>query len=440
MNKFSSLSTSVLLALLTSSFMVAAYADGEGPSRTSPRESNNSINGTAATGTVMGTEETKKYKLNAINANPALRAAPNAATAAEQEAAPLLYDQQGLPIISINDPQVPLRTPPKYPAMTTLAPKVATAKITSLTPAPTLAMLDSSHPSTIQSEVIEDDVVNVPFATAPFLTKTMAPTTTQANNTKLASMSLIQAKANLLKEEGEEVTKIITTPEQFSSIVDMTLTEHIIDLKKEDHENIEETEKTTLDTDEPHLLKIAFEHPSTFSNSFIVAGDSTVIAYNNDQGNFSISFKLRPLSLLELQTINFELFKKQLTARFSDRQNMLYGEYDILHAYASVKDAHTAHALPELKIGKNSTMVLNPSDPYMDLSFKAFLKKNRDGILPDQHSFFYERNILTKGYLATLNCALYGSPAQTNLTQQYFEAFSPLCERILDSYSFAFVK
>lgn len=455
MNKFSSLSTSVLLALLTSSFMVAAYADGESPSRSSPRESNNSINGTATTDNVVNTEKDKKYKFHAISA--AAPAVNTNAGSLSQEVAPILYDQQGMPIISINDPQLPLRTPPNYHATATakLAPKAAptaaaataTASLASASD-PTLA-LAAAQLSALKAASAESDIADAPLAMALSLTETAAtPATT--NLTNLASTGTSLTPNNLLEEEEEEeVNNIVTTPEQFPSIVDMTRTEHSIDLKNEYTEAVESTDSAAPDSsdamsatsaDEPHLLKIAFEHPSTFANSFIVAGDTTIIAYNNDQGNFAISFKLRPLSLLEIQTLDFARFKKHLTARFSDKQNMLYGEYDILHDYANVKDALAAHALSELKLNEPSAMALNPSDPYMDLSFKAFLKKGHDGILPDQHSFFYERNILNQGYLATLTCELRGSQAQANLTQQYFEAFSPLCERILDSYSFAFVK
>lgn len=416
MNKFSSLSTSVLLALLTSSFTIAAYADGEGSSRTTPREGNNSINGTASTDSLLETDENKRYQFQSRQAITALPASSHAINAAKQEVAPLLYDQQGLPIISINDPQVPLRTPPNY-HHDSKAPLSPWTAITPIAEGDSLAKDADSADATL----------------------TLALSLTDSAS---ATNNAYETQADLPKwleeEEEEEVDPIVTTPEKLPSLVDMSNTVHNIDIKKENEEE-------TLEQDTPSQLKIAFEHPSNFSNSFIVAGDSTIIAYNNEQGNFAITFKLRPLSLLELQTLDFELFKKHLTARFSDKQNMLYGEYDILHSYANVQAAKDAHALPELKLeagadSSTSGIVLSPSDPYMDLSFKAFLKKNHDGILPDQHTFFYERNILTKGYLATLTCELRGSQAQVEATQKYFEAFSPLCERILNSYSFAFIK
>lgn len=166
----------------------------------------------------------------------------------------------------------------------------------------------------------------------------------------------------------------------------------------------------------PASITVSFEHPENLEESFIMAGDTTVISYGTDEGNFLVSFKLRPLDATALKQLNLTSFRDSLTRRFSDKAGMLYGEYDIVSEKEEVTD----------------------NDKYLDLTLRAFLKKGADGILPDMQNFFYERNIVSHRYLATLSCEFQGRQAQAANVKSQFETFSPLCERILNSYTFNF--
>ena len=135
---------------------------------------------------------------------------------------------------------------------------------------------------------------------------------------------------------------------------------------------------------------------------------------------------------------------------FSPTKGKLHDVLDICEINA--KEALEAHAIHNAQpatsadsgnsnSSSNSSLValpVGPNDLYMDLSFSAFLKKSQDGILPDMQNFFYERNILNRGYLATLSCEFRGTQAQASMIRYQFETFSPLCDRILKSYSFTF--
>lgn len=180
----------------------------------------------------------------------------------------------------------------------------------------------------------------------------------------------------------------------------------------------------------PDELIISFDHPHEFQESFIQAGDATVISYSAADSNLLISFKLTPIS----EGMDFAKFKQSLTKRFTDKDKMLFGEYEIINECQGVNEADEAAQ------GKQDLAQGVADKDAMELTLRAYLKKGDDGILPDMQNFFYERNILSNNYLATLTCEVQGRQANVAIVRNQFESLSPLCERILNSYRFSFVK
>ena len=430
MNKFSSLSTSVLLALLTSSFSAAAYADGnDSLSRVPQRSNHDTMDRQQFAGTNLSNRRSEEESLSVEESLDDTAVNVSAQTTTTKPwTADEIYNDGALPVVSINGEHATL-----------LANNVNHHNSVngSSSDAILSATADLLHQA--QAEEEEEQVATSSTSTAT-VTATEAEDNTAvepANATEDAPVAALSA--DLVQSQSDSAPNVGHTP------LSMTRTFHSLQL------NLGQ-DPQTLPAGEPSQLDVAFEHPSDFKESFIVAGDTTVLSYSNEQGSFAISFKLRPLDLIELQQLNFTQFKDRLTARFSDKSNMLYGEYTLLHAYANAKEALEAHAIHNAQpatsadsgnsnSGSNSSLValpVGPNDLYMDLSFSAFLKKSQDGILPDMQNFFYERNILNRGYLATLSCEFRGTQAQASMIRYQFETFSPLCDRILKSYSFTF--
>lgn len=176
---------------------------------------------------------------------------------------------------------------------------------------------------------------------------------------------------------------------------------------------------------------VSFDYPHEFNESYIMAGDSTVISYSSEDSNLLITLKLTPMHDLAL---GYEEFKRNIISRFSDKDKMLYGEYEVLSEVKNTKEA-LKHAQKD-----SSMSPVSEDDDYMELSIRAFLKKGEDGIYPDMQNFFYERNIISHNYIATLSCELQGRQSSVSIVKDQFESLSPLCERIINSYSFNFVQ
>lgn len=168
----------------------------------------------------------------------------------------------------------------------------------------------------------------------------------------------------------------------------------------------------------PKHLALSFEHPQELKESFMVAGNDVIIAFGNDDGNFQISLKLRPLEEQIYRKLTMDDLKQDVTHRFSDKESMLYGQYEITQELSDYSQG--------------------PGQPYLDLSILAFLKKGEDGILPDLQSYFSERNVVSRQYHATLSCELRGRQVQAPVVAQQFELLKPLCTRVISSLSLSF--
>lgn len=434
MNKFSSLSTSVLLALLTSSFSAAAYADGnDSLSRVPQRSNHDTMDRQQFAGTNLPNRRTEEDTLVEESLNVSGQDDTAVTAAIKPWTADEIYNDGALPVVSINGEHATL-----------LANNVNHLSSVNGSSADAILSATADLLHQAQAEEEEEQVATSSTSTATAVA-TDSNVSGAEDNTAVAPANTTEdapvaaLSSDLVQSQSDSAPNVGHTP------LSMTRTFHSLQL------NLGQNPQT-LPAGEPSQLDVAFEHPSDFKESFIVAGDTTVLSYSNEQGSFAISFKLRPLDLIELQQLNFTQFKDRLTARFSDKSNMLYGEYTLLHAYANAKEALEAHAIHNAQpvtsadsgnsnSGSASSLValpVGPNDLYMDLSFSAFLKKSQDGILPDMQNFFYERNILNRGYLATLSCEFRGTQAQASMIRYQFETFSPLCDRILKSYSFTF--
>ena len=163
----------------------------------------------------------------------------------------------------------------------------------------------------------------------------------------------------------------------------------------------------------PAHLALSFEHPKELKESFMVAGSDVIIAFGNEDGNFQVSLKVHPLDAAVYQRLTMDDLKQDITHRFTDKANMLYGQYEVTQELSDHSQG----------------------SPFLDLSILSSLKKGEDGILPDLQSYFYERNVVERQYHATLSCELRGRQVQASIVEQRFALIKPLCERVINSLS-----
>lgn len=482
MNKFSSLSTSVLLALLTSSFTAAAYADGtENLSRVSPRSSHNTSSPNdlnSASTTPNARSNSRKEKEETVSA------ANSALTAIASNDSPLGANGEP-PLFSING-----GTPILFAANNTREEPNSFTSEDSTDSANSVAALDAALDRALEIE--EEETVSSSAASSRSASAGAGASNSsydleelkaqaeeanrelhhQERSSKIVPMISIMDKPMETNSEVEAKLRahapaLPATPAPNPQPLDATasdllqsqsdnagfLGQSTLAMVRTTHElNLAPLDGGTAPAGQAQNLSLSFEHPQDLKESFIVAGDSTVISYGNEHGSFQIVFKLLALDENEAQNMSFDNFKQKLTKRFSDKESLLYGEYNILHAFSSA-----TQALSEISRLKASTQNNTKSDitsldawqeqlqaetqsgsPYMDLALRAFLKKSADGILPDMQNFFYERTVLSHKYLATLSCEFRGTQAQAAMIRNEFETFSPLCERIINSYRYRF--
>lgn len=352
MNKFSSLSTSVLLALLTSSAAVCAYANGT--------ESFSSRNSNSARTSSDSSESTS---------------------------------------VSMSNP-------------------ARTRKIEEdLEPNPLPSINGSANKNTLDGDIVFEADRGTYVAVSKAHPNLEMDSYAKAKDAKDTSSTLV-ADALGVPNTGK---------------LAMARCEHNINLTLAQEHSISTFRALRPSTDKPQSLYIAFDHPQELQESYLLADDSTIISYSSDKSNFMITLKITPLQ--EEQPLSYEEFKNRLVKRFSDKDNMLFGEYEILN---EIKNTQEALALYHTRQHSVFTNPIDPEDHYMELTLRAFLKKSADGMLPDMQNFFYERSIVSHDYIATLSCELLGRHAQASVVKQQFESISPLCERILDSYRFTF--
>ena len=369
MNKFSSLSTSVLLALLTSSAAAQDYANGttsqaRSEAYVSDASSSKHKNDDAADDTQGSDDDSKVQRLT----------------------------QEGLDQLAQGASKL-------FDASSVKAKEWSQALGSASDEALDKAKSSASDALSALSAAAQD-VSNA------LQSKSQQVSPSSSNQGVVAHSS----SAQVTPEDGTIPLANAPAPENadLPSALAMVRTDYQLDLKQINH-NLSGPKL-------PSHLALSFEHPQELQESFLVAGSDVIIAFGNEDGNFQISLKLRPLDAAVYQRLTMDDLKQDVTHRFSDKESMLYGQYEVTQELSD----------------------LSQGSPYLDLSILAFLKKGEDGILPDLQSHFYERNVVERQYHATLSCELRGRQVQAPIVEQRFALVKPLCERVINSLSLKF--
>ncbi|MCK0534560.1 MULTISPECIES: hypothetical protein [unclassified Anaerobiospirillum] len=471
MNKFSSLSTSVLLALLTSSAAVAAYASGAETisSRTTARSTDSTESNSQRQGASRARnpeEDLEPHSLPVINgtygqlSNEFIMTSENGTYIAMAPASaskdPFLED-----LDDSLEPDADGATPAPHGSLDSSS-LLASAAAPAPAPANALAESAAKKGALTSDEIISKEQRSDSNKSAE--DKSSASSTVAAGNLQLSlkrcdhvialnpeqmTAQLPQAAAQPAPAPGSVddlsgVKSLLPSGSNYNSLTDRpdgadsksALAGMVGSSDKGQVSGSGDADGSsdTMDSDmaSQGRLSVSFDYPEDMKESYMVAGDSTVISYSSDKTNFMITLKVTPLD--ESQPLSYKEFRDGLLKRFRDKENMLYGEYEEVRALRNTSEAIEWQ-------NKNPSVFaapINPHDHYMELVFYAFLKKGEDGVLPDMQNYFYERNIVSHNTMATLRCELVGRQVQAANVKQQFETLKPVFERILDSYRFDF--
>lgn len=155
-----------------------------------------------------------------------------------------------------------------------------------------------------------------------------------------------------------------------------------------------------------HTLE--YLRPEGFHETVIAADQITAVSYTDESGRVLITITenlLDDKAFAEL--MSGENFKNGELAKFSDKEHLLWGQYEIL------EDAKT--------------------ESSASLALKGFLKKPEDAYLPDQHNFLYQRSILEPGVLVKVTCQVQGSQAMAVSSKMLFEVIEDKFAEIASS-------
>lgn len=471
MNKFSSLSTSVLLALLTSSAAVAAYASGAETisSRTTARSTDSTESNSQRQGASRARnpeEDLEPHSLPVINgtygqlSNEFIMTSENGTYIAMAPASvskdPFLEDLDDSLELDADG-----ATPAPHGSLDSSS-LLASAAAPAPAPANALAESAAKKGALTSDEIISKEQRSDSNKSAE--DKSSASSTVAAGNLQLSlkrcdhvialnpeqmTAQLPQAAAQPAPAPGSVddlsgVKSLLPSGSNYNSLTDRpdgadsksALAGMVGSSDKGQVSGSGDADGSsdTMDSDmaSQGRLSVSFDYPEDMKESYMVAGDSTVISYSSDKTNFMITLKVTPLD--ESQPLSYKEFRDGLLKRFRDKENMLYGEYEEVRALRNTSEAIEWQ-------NKNPSVFaapINPHDHYMELVFYAFLKKGEDGVLPDMQNYFYERNIVSHNTMATLRCELVGRQVQVANVKQQFETLKPVFERILDSYRFDF--
>ena len=129
--------------------------------------------------------------------------------------------------------------------------------------------------------------------------------------------------------------------------------------------------------------------------------------YSGDDGILDISFSLIALSNARYNQIVAGKFRELITKPFSDKENKLYGEYEIL------RDDHH---------GNNRTF-----------EYEGFLRKQQDGFTPAMHTMIHESYMLRGRHLLKVSCHVRGLQEQREISEEIFNQADSDCAKIIKS-------
>ncbi len=151
--------------------------------------------------------------------------------------------------------------------------------------------------------------------------------------------------------------------------------------------------------------KITLKVPKNFNESFITNQNNIFISYSNKEQNYLITFSFKSLTKEEQKILNnFDSLYNYVVYPYSDKENLLYGEYDIIYK----------------KDDKNLS----------EIELTSFLKKPSDNV-KDFYAKIHQFVRLNNAYISKIECKAQGPQIVEKLTIATYNKYNNLCSNLI---------
>ena len=154
---------------------------------------------------------------------------------------------------------------------------------------------------------------------------------------------------------------------------------------------------------------VSFNCPQEFKDSVFKHDNMLSVILGSENNRLTISYTNIKLNNEELNYLkDGKHFKDSILRPFSDKENLLYGQYDLISEKFS--------------------------DGSYSVILSGFLKKPEDEYLPDSESHFYQRTDLIFDDFHRLSCQVSGRQSEAAATKLIFNGNFTLCKNVIDSF------
>lgn len=154
-------------------------------------------------------------------------------------------------------------------------------------------------------------------------------------------------------------------------------------------------------------LSIKMQVPSQMHETYIKNPLLDSYTYSSDENRFSVNLQLINPSKQSYQEIVQGKFHELILKPFSDKENNLYGEVEILRD--------------------------EQKGPDKTFEYQGYLKKQQDGFTPDLYSLIHEIYMFRYDQIIKANCTVQGRQNEAVITKEIFDLVKGSCKTMIDS-------
>lgn len=154
-------------------------------------------------------------------------------------------------------------------------------------------------------------------------------------------------------------------------------------------------------------IDIQMDIPKNLHETYIKTENLDSYSYSGEENRFRVNLEVIKPSKTNYQSLVNGKFEELILKPFSDKENKLYGEYEI------IKD--------ESK-GKEKTF-----------EYEGYLKSQGDATLPAMQNLMHESYMLRSGNIIRVSCTVQGLTEEINLTKDIYSRISMSCNDIIKS-------
>lgn len=151
---------------------------------------------------------------------------------------------------------------------------------------------------------------------------------------------------------------------------------------------------------------VKIEVPSEYEQSFIKGPGFETYSYSGDINRFMLEISLQIPDEIVMREIENGHLKDIVTEPYSNKAQMLFGEYHIL------------------------------SQSNEAIEYTSYLKKQADGYLPAMYFRFHEYYRVKERKLLKISCRIQGMDSEKVLTDNIFSTIDSQCTKIIKSTDF----